>query len=282
MLKRKYPKWCPKCKALHQAIWRECTVCRVPLISSWWVFPWRVLKFFRFLLTIAAALGLFVALTYLTQKSELKFYKHSYHYLKAGQYHEAWAEFEKAFWYNPVSRLVRSCADGISKIASTSPSPSGGNAAFRGQKVPQPPSVKSATLDQSGQTTGFTGVVLGVLFLILIGIAVIIGMLLNPRKTAGISDQYEELKVYCETCHGLHKEGRVFCPEKWTAAKAEGSGYSLSNVSSMYEFRYKWRTGDRELTGSLQCKDEESLQQHLKIHGGELIAILEKTKVVLR
>ena len=112
---RKYPRWCPKCKSLHQALWKECTVCKTPLVSSLWRLPSWIFRTLLSLVFVASILGSFCVATYFIQKSERKFYKQSYEYLKDGHYEESWDEFCKAFWYNPAARLVRYGIDKIGK-----------------------------------------------------------------------------------------------------------------------------------------------------------------------
>ncbi len=107
----KYPRWCPKCKAAHQEIWKECSICRTPLVSFWWMLPQRM---FRFFLTLTIVLGLLAFLTCFTQRSEYKFYARGFQSLGAGEFQQAWGEFEKAFWYNPFSKVVRWFREAIS------------------------------------------------------------------------------------------------------------------------------------------------------------------------
>lgn len=108
----KYPKWCPKCKAWYRAVWKECTVCKIPLVSSLWQLPARI---FRALFLFVFLAALLVAGTCLTQRSGRDLYVQSYEYLKARRYEDSWNAFCKAFGYNQTVRWIRSAAEGITE-----------------------------------------------------------------------------------------------------------------------------------------------------------------------
>jgi hypothetical protein len=92
----KYPRWCPKCGALHPAIWKECTVCKAPLVSSLWRLPGWV---FKNLLAIVVVLALLVSaalLVYFSKKPDPGAYSRGCQYARAGEYREAWSEFARS------------------------------------------------------------------------------------------------------------------------------------------------------------------------------------------
>ena len=282
---QKYPRWCPKCNSLHQAVWKECTRCKNPLVSSLWRLPALIFKQLLSLVLIASVLGSFGVFTYLIQKPERCLYKQSYGYFKDGHYEESWDEFCKAFWYNPAARLARYGIDGVGKMFGTIHKLSDHSASSPGRALPVSPSTYSdrwAPSDQNNRTSGFVGFILGSLFLILAGVGVVIGMLLSGRKsTLPAEAQQEELKVYCKICHGLHREGNVFCPDKWQAASQDGVNSFFQRPAS-YEFRCKWRIKDQEYTGKFECEDEEDLKRHIETKGGALVEVFEKTKVLTK
>ena len=111
---KKY-KECPRCKTFYPAIWKKCNICNSPLINSWVAL---ILWFFKkacFLAAVVFLFALFCLFSYSLQKSERKFYERSYHQLREGKFQDAWHEFGKAFWHNPLSNVSRSTVGKIKK-----------------------------------------------------------------------------------------------------------------------------------------------------------------------
>ncbi|MSR78199.1 MAG: hypothetical protein EXS63_08275 [Candidatus Omnitrophica bacterium] len=103
---KKYPQRCPRCKTLHEAIWKTCVECKVPLVPVS-VFQYRLQKY-RFRIYFGLIVILFSVYSYQEASiSERVLYQESVQHLIEGKPQMAWEEFRQAFSSNPASQFAR-------------------------------------------------------------------------------------------------------------------------------------------------------------------------------